>query len=1231
MSMSSTNTRHTPTASVEADPIDVDLRNVDSDSDVEPVEDQETCRSRCRSGGEEDHEINRPRVRSAGEERELKSSKELRPYHQPFNHQVVPYIVSTPKGVFVDEYSPRIMLLKRILLCFAVCGVYYTEVSNCSQLAELWPYPLAAVLGHGSRVLIRLEDIEASEFINFLMFGDPHCVPLIRRLFSTHSVQIDTSTGNLMERKLQVMSASDSLQNISDGIRRKHLGLNVPIGGVGNPSALGRGCFIEFTGRVVHQQGGEDSEKDKLGGSWSLSRRTRPATFSARSSTDSPNNPDNLPKSRRLGFNNTASPTSSACVEKRELATGSESSFVLNIDTTPRTESEPRQEVASAMSTPRGEAKQKGRGSWRILPNIQGGHLYIRIDDFGEQTSRCGTVEGSAMGSKRWASRRWLLKPPRGYNAATSRVPEIRSTRSAGLQRTALGGMNLLHMSSAPSLLSDELTSVEDLKWAKEVIVTTSRSPLRAPPSPLALKVVLDHFDSMNTQLFGRGGFRSVEDLFRELKNQRSFLLKRGQGLQRYLEPVILQLRWKGYILMLTHEICEDGDGVKRAQPRHSFVCASMRPDDEWRPVLNKIINNEFHLPIADFLKNVRPEAVDDNKCHTILEETMSSPSYPGLFSCYRTHMVQWDIKDDCTEFFEKVGLPVNVAARAERPNRCDFQSFGGASRRKRQRFWRWVPERTALQHQRFLNMEVKTADGRWAKYAFESEGVVQFPPTVEALTTLLSRCGLDLTPFGQGVHKQVEDFWLELMNQESYLMMSGGVPHRIVETLFVRIRWRDTRMKSNSKPWQVLVKSVKRCESQDRRISTSEEVNPRTQDEVALSLLNIKKYRDESWEECMMRCVTKDLGLTKQQLKGLCGHTQDDDARYAFHDLVRPSMSFPGISTLYRTHLVTLTLNKDYFTTPGLFVMGDDSERKCRLPGPPTGERQGSKKAVAKDPCEEANGKASPEPVAAAKLPEKEEQPAKRKPRPHDTDGSISFQPKSTFAPGPEEENMDHVSFYWASEDSVEGVHGMDLWAEARKREERHKVSSVLIGLEGTAPQRKSPFGTEHDASGTSCPVSATGGRKWRAYRKNNALQIPSDQGGMHLRITRPMFQEFVDTCDMLNLVEPSMDLVPEHQGSHTRDDLERRWAEKELFKQVLAGSGRQAKQVVEAMKEFAAAQRRPSQAYHAIHGRPQQQMQQQQPQEQRLSAVVTEGAGRRDRAVTAELREGGAGIHEV
>jgi len=166
----------------------------------------------------------------------------------------------------------------------------------------------------------------------------------------------------------------------------------------------------------------------------------------------------------------------------------------------------------------------------------------------------------------------------------------------------------------------------------------------------------------------------------------------------------------------------------------------------------------------------------------------------------------------------------------------------------------------------------------------------------------------------------------------------------------------------------------------------------------------------------------------------------------------------------------------------------------------------------------------------------------------------------------------------------NADSVHGINFWDKARKTEERHKISSVLIGLEGAAPQKKSPFGVEHDVSGTSHNVSALGGQKWRAYRLNNALQIPSDEDGMHMKITRRMFEELIETCDQIGLGDPCIDLVSRRVQGYTREVLDQRYAEKELFKQILGGNGPQAKQSVEWMKEHSSTHRTPAQAYAAI-----------------------------------------------
>merc|ERR1712154_278579 len=107
-------------------------------------------------------------------------------------------------------------------------------------------------------------------------------------------------------------------------------------------------------------------------------------------------------------------------------------------------------------------------------------------------------------------------------------------------------------------------------------------------------------------------------------------------------------------------------------------------------------------------------------------------------------------------------------------------------------------------------------------------------------------------------------------------------------------------------------------------------------------------------------------------------------------------------------------------------------------------------------------------------------------------------------------------------------------MWTRAQKRQEYHKISSVLLGLEGSAPLTKSPFGGVHDSSGKSKDVSVTGGRKWRAYRANGALQIPADYGGMRVKITRDSFAELRDVSRIIDLRDPTLDI--DLEGSRTQ-----------------------------------------------------------------------------------------------
>jgi len=150
--------------------------------------------------------------------------------------------------------------------------------------------------------------------------------------------------------------------------------------------------------------------------------------------------------------------------------------------------------------------------------------------------------------------------------------------------------------------------------------------------------------------------------------------------------------------------------------------------------------------------------------------------------------------------------------------------------------------------------------------------------------------------------------------------------------------------------------------------------------------------------------------------------------------------------------------------------------------------------------------------------------------------------------------------------------VKGANLWSLAKRYEERHHICSVLLGLEGTAPQMKSPFGIEHDGSGLSANISAVGNCKWRSYRANNALQVPAEEGGLRMRITRQMFNTLRETCKELDLQDPSFDLSVEPGTSLPRELLNQRLAEKELFKRILSSNALDAKKAVEWMLEYRA-----------------------------------------------------------
>lgn len=135
-------------------------------------------------------------------------------------------------------HNVRIQCLKRLFLCFATCRLYWASENNGSR-TQPWPYPLASSLCHGSRVLLRITGVPWRDFLNFLLFGDEHKwdweesgvpAPLYVRRAASHGVRMNPQTAELQESKLKNLQAFGN----------NHLGMDIPVGGLGNPAPNGQ-------------------------------------------------------------------------------------------------------------------------------------------------------------------------------------------------------------------------------------------------------------------------------------------------------------------------------------------------------------------------------------------------------------------------------------------------------------------------------------------------------------------------------------------------------------------------------------------------------------------------------------------------------------------------------------------------------------------------------------------------------------------------------------------------------------------------------------------------------------------------------------------------------------------------------------------------------------------------------------------------------------------------------
>merc|ERR1719436_301684 len=103
-------------------------------------------------------------------------------------------------------------------------------------------------------------------------------------------------------------------------------------------------------------------------------------------------------------------------------------------------------------------------------------------------------------------------------------------------------------------------------------------------------------------------------------------------------------------------------------------------------------------------------------------------------------------------------------------------------------------------------------------------------------------------------------------------------------------------------------------------------------------------------------------------------------------------------------------------------------------------------------------------------------------------------------------------------------------------------RLSSLLIGIESSAPLKEDLFGNTHGVDAKAKDRSAFGKPKWRAYGKGGQ-EVPADLGGIKVTMNEAQFQYFQDVCRVVGCYKPTM-------AETSQQDQE---AERILFRDIL------------------------------------------------------------------------------
>lgn len=395
--------------------------------------------------------------------------------------------------------------------------------------------------------------------------------------------------------------------------------------------------------------------------------------------------------------------------------------------------------------------------------------------------------------------------------------------------------------------------------------------------------------------------------------------------------------------------------------------------------------------------------------------------------------------------------------------------------------------------------------NSQWVANALETGGVLSIPSSEEALYLLLLVTGVDVPSFGVVRRsRSVNDLYRELVTKQCSLLMKDGKPVRLVENLYICLIWKE----------YVLVQTL----SEVTKPKSRGEAGVDTVKHTSYTLITGRKKYNEAVTSAALRCLQTDVFPEVHDIEVAIQVYMTNKFRsaenYQLFERVETDKSYPGINLSQCVHFFKLKLRND-----ATEVIGKRLPQKKRTLGP--------------------------------------------------NDYDFSTLTRTPLKPSGEMREKKYWTWLNVTQTRKKTVSGFDyinIDNEATYRDVN--LSSLMIGVEGSAPKMFSPFGVSHDASGKSKDIACAGGRKWRAYRKNQGKQIPADLGGMRIFIDQYRFRAFRRFLSEFDMLDPADDVLLS-SGRYYRGlrmhYTNKRFFEKEFFQKLLSSGTYHAHKLVD------------------------------------------------------------------